>query len=172
MKQRGFTLTEALAVLAIGAVIVIAAVPSMFNAIKRSRLETAARTVASDVREARARSISSGWEYRVIGFHATTGGTRANQYRLLGRRSSATAWPANEAAVTSTSTQYAGAWVNIGLLFPRISLQPPAASFTLTFDSRGTSSDAATTFNPLTVAGYSGAQRTVTVSTVGSVRIQ
>jgi prepilin-type N-terminal cleavage/methylation domain-containing protein len=169
MRQRGFSMIEVLVAVTIGGLIVLAGVPAMTNLVQRSRLDTATRELLSDVREARSRAITTGWEFSVIGFHATTGGSWRNQYRLIGRRSGAVAWPDTDDAPFSSATQFAGAWVDLTSRHSGVSLQPSATSFTLTFGPRGTPTSTSG-FAPLVVAN-DNATRSLTVSTSGAVRI-
>jgi hypothetical protein len=71
-----------------------------------------------------------------------------------------------------SSTQYAGSWVRLDAMFPGVNMDYSTARFAVTFDSRGTSGDAATTFNPVVVTGKDGKQATLRVTTVGAIRVQ
>lgn len=161
---------ELLVAVTIGGLIVLAGVPAMTNLLRRSRVETVTRQVLSDVREARSRAITTGWEFRVVGYHATTGGNWSNQYRLLGRRSSAFAWPDDDDAPFSSSNQYAGPWVDVSTQQAGVRLEPSATSFTLTFGPRGAPTST-TGFAPLVVAN-DDVSRSLTVSTGGAVSVQ
>jgi hypothetical protein len=98
--------------------------------------------------------------------------TNKNRYRIFGRSTSSVSWPADTAAPMISSTQYAGSWVRIDSMFPGVNLDYTTTRFAVTFDSRGTSSDAATTFNPIVVTGRDGKQATLQVTTVGAIRVQ
>jgi prepilin-type N-terminal cleavage/methylation domain-containing protein len=169
VSRKGFTLTELLVALTIGGFILALALPAFMTTVRRSRLAAAARQVATDLREARSQAITSGWEYRLVGYDATSS-TRRNQYRCLGRSSAAGAWPDIDSAPFRSTTQYASAWTDIGSAFPGVGLQSADAGFEVTFDARGAAPAADDDFNPLTVSGTIGSA-TVTVAMSGSIRI-
>jgi Tfp pilus assembly protein FimT len=151
--------------------ITLAAVPAMTNIVKRNKLDTVTRQILGDVREARSRAITAGWEYRVQGWHATTGGTRKNQYRTFGRKTAATSWPATECAPFSSSTQYASTWTDVSAQKSGVSMVPSTGtSFTLAFGPRGTATDT-TGFAPLTFTNSTGS-KTITVSPTGMLKVQ
>src|SRR6185295_1181769 len=110
------------------------------------------------------------WEYRVVGYTTKSTGLHASQYRVLGRQSSAVAWPAENAAPFASDTQRAKGWVDVGSQYPGVLLDGPDADFLVTFDSRGTAAGAGATFNPVQVLGKNGLTTSITVSVVGGIR--
>ena len=172
MCKKGFTFLEFLVALAIGAMVIVVGVPTLSEVVRRSRHGSAVRKVLSDVRDARARAIATGWEYRVVGYDSDELGTRRNQYRTLARRSSAVAWPDEEVAPFLSNTQMASRWVDVAASYTGISLDTTGPRFEVTFDSRGTAPGAAADFNPLRVKGSGGLEASLTISVVGGARAE
>jgi type IV fimbrial biogenesis protein FimT len=170
MKQKGFTLLELLCALAVAAIAMAIVMPAFRSIMQRSRRDAAVRQVVLDVREARAQAITTGWEYRIVGYGADEDSSLRNQYRILARRSTAVAWPDESASPFESATQKAEGWKNIATEYPGVNLEAGDERFELTFDARGTS--AAGAFNPLTVTGHDGSSKSLTVSLVGAVTVQ
>jgi prepilin-type N-terminal cleavage/methylation domain-containing protein len=168
MCKRGFTIVEFMVALVIVALLAAIAVPGFSAVLQRSRLDAATRQIVSDFRESRSRAISTGWEYRVVGWDADDSGSSANRYRVFARRPPA-AWPADDVAPFENGTQLAGQWVNIASRFPGVEMHADSSRFFVTIDSRGRASG--TSFNSLELVGHDGVTNSVTVSAVGSVRI-
>ncbi|MCP3982308.1 MAG: hypothetical protein GY716_23645 [bacterium] len=158
--------------IAIAALVALIVIPNFSGVVQRNRHSSALRRIVSDVREARSNAVSTGWEYRVIGYDTNDSGSRSNQYRMLGRRSTSVAWPAEEVAPFSDAVRVAGAWVDIASEYHGVGLDTGANRFEVTFDPRGASPDAGTSFNPLKVTGYDGMQTKVSVSASGGIRIE
>lgn len=175
MTQKGTTLGETLIALAIGAMLVIIAVPAFRYMIRSSRLHAAARETVGDLREARAQAIATGWECRIVGFGASSSQPNRNQYRLMARKTSATAWPGDTSAVQSSATQRVEPWTDISSLFPGVDLDPGGAStydrFEAVFDSRGAATTSTNDFNPFRLVG-DGKPATVTISAAGGITLQ
>lgn len=171
VTARGFSSAELAITLAVVGLLALIAIPSFTSMVRRSRVSGASRQIISDIREARSRSLGSGWEYKLFGFAATSTDTRKNQYRVLGRSNSGVSWPSDTSAVISTSTQRAGAWMNINTGFPGVRLVSPTARFEVAFDSRGSAPGSAS-FNPLVVNNQWGTTSSITVTTTGGVRVQ
>lgn len=169
-SKKGFSSLELLVTLALVGLLLLIAVPAFSNILRRSRLDGAARQIVSDVRDARSQAIATGWDYRVVGFRFTSGNARRNQYRVVGRRSSAIAWPADTSPKFQSATQLAREWVDVATLYPGVRLVSPAGRFEVTFDSRGTAETSE--FNPLLARHPGLQQKSITVSVVGSVRVQ
>lgn len=176
VRQKGFTLGEVVVAVAILGMLAIIAVPSFSRALRRARVDVAVRHISKDLRQARSQAIKSGWEYRVVGFNAGTSDLHQNQYRLLARRSSAFAWPLDNAAPFVSDTLIAGAWTQVGLIYPGIAVStstPGAPSrFGVTFDSRGAASELNGSFSPFEIAGSHSASRALRVSPTGRISIQ
>lgn len=162
---------EALVVLTIAAMAMIIALPSLADVIRRARHGAAVRHVLYDVREARARAVSTGWEYRLVGYDAEETGERKNQYRVLARRSAAVAWPDEEAAPFASATQLASRWTDIAAEYPDIDFDSANPRFELTFDSRGTA-PGGPAFSPLRVLGPGELETSLNVSVVGGARLE
>lgn len=171
VTEKGFSSAEIAVALAVVALVTLTAIPSFTSMLRRSRVSGASRQIISDIREARSRSLGSGWEYKLFGFAATSTDTRKNQYRVLARANSGVSWPSDTSAVMSSTTQRAGAWVNVATSFPGVNLVSPTARFEIAFDSRG-SAPAASSFNPLVVNNQWGTSSSITVTTTGGVRVQ
>lgn len=171
MKEKGFTMLEVLCALTVGAIAVAIVIPGFSNVLRRSRLDAAVRQVVLDVREARARAVSTGWEYRVVGYgNDEDDADLRNQYRLLARRSSVVDWPAEDSVSFESATQLAENWIDLQGRFPGVTLGTADPRFELTFDARGSAT--AGEFNPLTITGHDDEEKSLTVSVVGSIRIE
>jgi Tfp pilus assembly protein FimT len=169
------TLAELMAAVAIGAMVVLVAVPAFQSILTRSRVDTATRQVVTDLRSARSKSIMTGWEYKLMGFGNSSTDLRKNQYRVLARSSSGVAWPADTANPMSSATQYAGAWTNLANLQTGAQLLPGGAGsnarFEIAFDARGSLSSNTGDFNPFQVR-VKTETRSITVSVIGGVTTQ
>ncbi len=170
-QENGFTLTELVFSVALGAIVLAVAVPAFDEILDRMRLNTAVRHVISDLREARSQAISMGWQYRIVGYDKDSGAFR-NQYRMLARRSAGVDWPDEDVAPFEDATRRASAWFDVGAAFGGVELDANGSRFELTFDARGTAPGAAAGFNPLVLTGDNGMQNTVTVSVVGGIEVQ
>lgn len=172
MSQKGFSTSELVVALAIGALILLAAVPAFSNMVAKSRVNAAARELIGDLREARGQAIATGWECKVFGFGAPSTNGRRNQYRMLARKTSAVAWPSDTAAPFRSSTQWAEPWVSVTTNNPGVSLDPGGLSaqdrFEVTFTSRGTATTSTNAFNPFRLLGKKDAIN-LTLSPVGGI---
>ena len=173
--DRGVTVIEMLVAVAIGALIIMIAVPAFRAMMDRQRLDTATRQMVNDLWNARSKAVATGWEYKIIGFGNTSTDTKKNQYRLLGRSSSAVAWPADTVAAFTSTTQSAGAWTDLSQLQTGIQFTPGGggtnARFEIAFNPAGGLSVNSGDFNPFTVT-MSGTVKTIRVSVVGGVTAQ
>lgn len=173
--RRGYTLIELVVVVGIIIVMLAAGLPFFTSMMKSSRLDAGTRQLAGDVRDARALATQSGWQYQIVGFNAGGGSTYKNQYRLLGRSSSAVAWPANTGPNIQTSTQMAGQWVNFNQLYSDVSLNPliGTTSFYVSFNSQGVAFEWTPSSDPwMTLTSQSGGSRYLRITSAGSVKIQ
>jgi len=174
-RQRGISLVEVTIAVAMLGLVVLIAAPAFGTMMRQSRVQASARQFAGDIRNARARAASTGWEYKIVGFRAGTG-TNANQYRLFGRKSGAVTWPVDTAAAASTSTTYAGGWIDFTKLYPGVSMSPGGSTgvsrFELSFEPRGVVKLSSGSFDPFTLNGTGGATKSLRVSTLGNVTIQ
>lgn len=169
-KQTGLTIFEVTIVLAVGTALMALAMPTFNTVIRDYRRDAAIQQVARDLRLARSQAISTGWQYRVIGFPGGAASDNANQYRLMARSSSAVAWPADDAAPFESATQLARSWVEFGQLHPQVTLSPGStAPFSVAFDSRGARVEITPNMDPLIIEGQSAETRSVGVSAVGRV---
>jgi Tfp pilus assembly protein FimT len=164
-----------LVAVAIGALIIMIAVPAFRTMMDRQRLDTATRQMVNDLWNARSKAVSTGWEYKVIGFGNASTDTKKNQYRLLGRSSSAVAWPADTVATFTSATQSASAWTNLSTLQEGIQFTPGGggtnARFEIAFNPAGGLSVNSGDFNPFTMT-VKGTTKTIRVSVVGGVTAQ
>lgn len=172
--RKAYTLVELVVVVGIIMVMVLVGLPFFTAMMRNSRVDAAVRQLTSDVRETRSRATLTGWQYRLVSFNYGGSSTYKNQYRLIGRSSTGVAWPADTGPSFEGATQMAGAWININTLYPGVKLNPAigTASTYVSFDARGVAFEIDAGFNPLTVTNDSGATKTVTVSSSGSVKIQ
>jgi len=172
MNRQGFTLTELALVLALVGIILAVTLPTFTEVLTRTRLDGAIRQMVSDLQEARSGAVATGWEYRVVGFRSAATHDRSNQYRVLARRSAGVSWPSDTAGVIESADLKAGAWINVPAFHAGVTISAPQDRFEVTFDSRGTSADAATDFNPLQMIGKNGDTKSVSVSVVGGITSQ
>jgi Tfp pilus assembly protein FimT len=174
-KERGISLVEIMIAVAMLGLVVLVAAPAFGKMMKSSRVQGSLRQFVGDVRNARARAASTGWEYKIVGFRAGTG-ANANKYRLLGRKSGSVTWPVDTAAVATTSTTYAGRWTDFTTLYPGVSLSPGGSTgvsrFELWFAPRGIVTGSTGSFDPFTLNGQSGVTKSFRVSNLGSITIQ
>jgi prepilin-type N-terminal cleavage/methylation domain-containing protein len=171
MRTRGFSAIELLLVMGIVLILVSVSVPSLSTMMRIYRQGAATQQIIGDLRKARSEAIRTGWQYRIIGFNSGGTSDYRNQYRLMGRQSSAFGWPSGTVDAFTSATQLAGAWVDINSLYPGISFNPDdaTADFSVVFDARGVriSFDS---FDPLVVDMGSGTSKSVIVSTVGGIK--
>jgi prepilin-type N-terminal cleavage/methylation domain-containing protein len=170
-SPHGFTLTELLVAIALGGLLLLIAVPALSGVMHRSYLDAATRHLVGEVNRARSRAVTTGWEYRVVGFDSSATANR-NRFRTLARRTTTTAWPADDAAQTLTAAQYAGPWIDIPSQHRGVSLDCDGTRFEVTFDSRGTAANVDASFNPVRLVGHEGDDKVVEVSVVGNVTVQ
>ena len=172
--RKGYSLIELLVVLAMLFIMTLVGLPLFTATLQNSRLDAAARQIAGDIREARAKATLTGWQYRLVGFNVGGGQAAKNQYRLLGRSSGAVAWPADSSGSFQSATQMAGAWINFNQLYQGVSLNPAnsSPSFYVSFNSQGVAFEWDPSINPLSIAHQSGGSRSVSITSAGSVRIQ
>ncbi len=98
----------------------------LMTSMDNARFNAAVQQIAGDMRLARSKAVSTGWEYRIFG-RDRRGGANANQYRVEGRRSAAFTWPAEADPAGQTADRYVGSWVRIGASYPGIQLDNSAA---------------------------------------------
>ena len=173
-SERGYTLVEILVATVMLAIIAGIAIPSFLAFTQRSKLDAAVRQIVEDVREARSRASLRGWQYRIYGFNYGAASAYKNQYRLMGRSSSAIAWPADAATPFETATQVVGMWNDMSTAYPGVRINPTDGTlhFWVAFDARGVAIDVDDSFKPLQVTHQTGGTKSVSVTTAGSVRIQ
>ncbi len=150
--------------------------PSFLTLMNRSQVDAATRHILSDVRRARSLAITTGWEYKVLGFNSDAPSGFANQYRFLARRPGGP-WPADTAAPSQNATQIAGQWVNLNNEYPGARINPGdtagTASFWVAFNARGVRIELDPSFNPMVVTDDGGAvTNLLNVSLPGIVTIQ
>ena len=172
MRERGFTVLELLIAIAIGAILIAVAIPSFLEIVRKGRHGSAVRRVVSDLREIRSDAISTGWEYRIVGYTAAEDGDRRNQYRIFARRSSSTGWPDEEVAPLQTATQMASRWISLEDEYPGVEFEQDSDRFEVTFTSRGSAPGASSTFNPLHLVDDKGHDIQLNVSIAGAIRVE
>jgi type II secretory pathway pseudopilin PulG len=171
-SQRGLSVVELTAALTVVAAIALAAVPPLVEIVHNSRLRAAARHLAGEMQQARARAVGTGWEYRIFGFGAAAGNGYRNRYRVLARSLPVQAWPDETAPPSESATLVVGEWIAIDDLFPGVQINAgDGDGFALTFDSRGVPIERSLNFDPLNVSNASGIEKFLTVSSVGNVAV-
>ncbi len=171
--RKGFSLIEVMVASAIAAVLMTVVFQNFTGLMRTYRRDGAIQQLTGDVRKARAEAIRTGWQYRLVGYSAGSASAYGNQYRLMGRSSTAAGWPADTVAAFQGTTQTAGTWTNVGALFKDVRINPSGNStFSVAFDSRGVRIEVDAGFSPAVVSGSNVASKSVSVSVVGSVRIQ
>ena len=170
--NRGFSIIELMVVVGIALIMVTVAVPAVTTMMRSYRRDGAVQHLVGDLRRARTEAIMTGWQFRIFGYNTVSTSPYKNQYRIMGRSSTAAGWPDDTAAPFQSSTQVARDWVNIPRIYQGITLNPGDATsdFYVAFDSRGVRIEL-DSFAPLVVSGQTGSTKSVTVSTVGSARI-
>lgn len=167
---KGYTLVELMMVVVILVIMVAVGLPVFSTMMRTSGVDAAAWQVAGSIREARAKAVRTGWEYRIFGGNG--GGTEAykNKYRLEGRRSTM-GWPSPSQDNVQTANNVSEPWRDVSKDYPGVVLNPSNAtsSFFLSFNSRGTVSTSSGF--ALSVA-KSGTAKTVSVTLAGKVKIQ
>jgi len=161
-------------VVAVAAFMAMVAVPGLLNSVRQSRLGAAARKLATDTQEARWRAVRTGWQYRIVGYGSSASSNK-NKYRLIGRSSTAVAWLSDTAAVTSTATQFASAWIDLSKQYPKVNLNQGITAnggrFFVSFDARGAAFERQAVA-PLVVTGQNNKTRSMNIASIGSVVLQ
>jgi len=170
-------------VVSIVAMISLISIPLIGRVVGQYRSEGSADAVVGSIREARAKAVASGWQYRVIGY--TSGGTIPDAFRIEGRDPNVAVpqWPAQVPSSTRTFTadQYADRWTSLRTEYggAQFAVTGGGTRFLMTFDSRGTLP--ATGCIPITnclegfpisvVIPTGGPTRNIQVTTAGGVQI-
>lgn len=173
-KRQGFSLVELMVVVTVAAIVVGIAMPNFVNLLQTFRRDGAIQRIAGDLRKARSEAIRTGWQYRIFGYNNGAPSTYKNQYRLMARSSGADPWPDDTAAPFQSATQMAGQWIDIKTLYPGIRINPSDGTdrFWVGFDARGVRIDLDPSFDPLVVMNKVGSTKSVSIATVGNIRIQ
>jgi Tfp pilus assembly protein FimT len=158
---------EAMCAVAVAALLVTLFASVFTGTLERSRVDAAVRELATEMREARSQAITRGWEFRIVGYRDGAADGPENQYRALGRQSSAVDWPAEDTDAFESETQMAGSWTDLASKYPGVAVAAGSERFELTFDSRGTAAGG----GALSVNGH-GSTKTLTVSVSGSVKVE
>ena len=170
-SKRGLTLVELAIAMMVLVILLAVAIPAFQALLQRSQLDAAVRQIMSDVRETQSRATLTSWQYQLVGYENDSGSPFNNQYRVIGRSSSAVAWPVDTVATFTSATQMAGNWINVNTMFPDVKLDTADAStkFYVSYDSRG----AAFQINsfPLNVSHKSGQKQCLGVTAAGSIRM-
>lgn len=125
MGSQGLTTIELAIVVVLLAIMAGGAFPAVRASIENARFNAVVRQVVGDVRLARAKAVSSGWQYRIRG-RDRRAGANASRYRLEGRRSTAIAWPAETDLPQQTADLFVGPWVNVRTNYPGVQLDNSA----------------------------------------------
>lgn len=181
LGNQGVTAIELVAAAAITAIAVGAAMPLIMTSVHNARFDAAVQQIVGDMRLARSKAVSTGWQYRIAG-RDRRNGANASQYRIEGRRTTAIAWPLETDLAGQSADQFVGPWVQVAAIYNGIQLDNSAAGANppmyAGFDPSGRLctplTQCFTGFSPLTVTKDStGATRQVWISpATGHVRIQ
>ena len=176
-SKRGMTLVELVIAMMVLVILSAIAIPAFQALLQRSQLDAAVRQIMSDVREVQSRATLTSWQYQLVGYENDSGSPYKNQYRVIGRSSSAVAWPVDTVATfnfptpAAGATQMAGNWVDVNKLYPDVKLDTADATtrFWVSYDSRG----AAFQINsfPLNLSHKSGQKQCLGVTAAGSIRM-
>ena len=179
LGNKGVSLIELVAAVAVLALLVGVAMPSFLTMMRRSQVNAATRHILSDVNRARSLAITTGWEYRILGFNVDAPSPFANQYRFLARANNTIDWTLFETVAPFQSpTQMAGPWVNLNNEYPGALINPGdtggQARFWVAFNARGVRIERDVSFNPLNIRSDSvgAVTRSLNVSLPGIVTIQ
>jgi hypothetical protein len=111
----------------------------------------------------------------VIGFGSSSTHANRNQYRIMGRRSSATAWPSDTAAPSTSTTLDVRPWVDLTTLQQGVVMAPGGTGtndrFEIAFDLRGAMSVSTGDFAPFQLQKGSRL-KAIRVSAVGGVSVE
>lgn len=170
-SKRGLTLVELVITMMVLVILSAIAIPAFQGVLQRSQLDAAVRQIMSDVREAQSRATLTAWQYQLVGYDNDSGSLYKNQYRVIGRSSSAVAWPVDTVNTFTSATQMAGNWTNVNTMFPDVKLDTAdaTAKFYVSYDSRGVAFQI-TSF-PLNVGHTSGQKQCLGVTAAGSIRM-
>ncbi len=180
MGTKGMTAIELLVTMILAAVLIGAAAPVLMTGVESARFNAAAGQVVGDMRLARSKAVSTGWQYRIRGRDQSSPSNPKNRYRIEGRRNSMIAWPSETDPPQQTADEYVGRWIEIAANYPGIWINNSSGSpkFFAGFDPSGRLctplSQCANGFSPLTITKVStGQTRQVWVSlATGHVRVQ
>jgi len=97
-KEKGFSLLEVLVVIGIATIVMSVMLPNLSGFMRTYRRDGVIDRVVGDLRSARTKAITSGWQYRIMGFNegpgirtkTSTGLWQEDRLQTGGRR---TQWP-------------------------------------------------------------------------------
>lgn len=177
----GFTLLELLLVVALIAMLSLISIPLIGRVMGQYRSRGAAEAVVGALREAKARAVASGWQYRVVGYPGS--GTIPNSFRIEGMDpNSGGVWPPQVPATRPTyaPNQYADRWVSLQQEYggSQVAVSGGGTRFVMAFDGRGSLPlNGCTPITncldgfPISVVAPSGTARNIQVTTAGGVRL-
>jgi prepilin-type N-terminal cleavage/methylation domain-containing protein len=173
-SEKGFTVMEMLLVVALVALIAGISLPMLASAMQRARANGATEVLAAAIRDARARAVTSGWQYQVVAYDS--GGAVPNAFRMQGFD------PANGGvappAGTATDPPFYGsnqmyeAYTPLAKAFGNAQIQVAGGTFRVTFDSRGQQVGACVPATCVVQVNTPSRTATLTVTTAGGVRLQ
>ena len=181
LGNQGLSVIELVTAVTVAAIAIGAAVPIIMTSVHNARFDAAVQQIVGDMRLARSKAVSTGWQYRIAG-RDRRDGANPSQYRIEGRRTAAIAWPLETDPAGQSADQFVGPWVQVAAIYTGIQLDNSAAGANppmyAGFDRSGRLCTPFTQcfagFNPLTVTKDStGQTRQVWISpATGHVRIQ
>lgn len=174
-RQKGFSLLEILVVAAGVAIVAGVSFPMVATVLQRARAAGAGDVLALTIRDARARAMATGWQYRVVAFDGS--GAVPNAFRIEGMNpATGGTWPA--ATATSPPVAYGvnqmyEAYTTLPAEFPGAAIEVPLGgpSFIVTFDSRGQQATACVPVACQVRIATPSRTATVTVSQGGAVQV-
>lgn len=152
LDYHGFTATELIIVVALLAILAAVAMPSFIGAIKKYRINAAARHLVSDLRLAQSNAVSTGKRYRIL-FNSSN----FNQYKM-------------QMEVASNWQDVTG-WTDLSTTYTGITVQSaPPSPYDVIFNSRGALDGAAGDIT-ITIRDPAGTTKNIVTKTSGKVSI-
>jgi Tfp pilus assembly protein FimT len=168
-RKAGYSALELLLVVAMIAVIAAMSMPFITGAVLRARANGAAEVLATAIRDARTRAVTTGYQYRVSAYDGT--GAVPNAFRIEGSADGGATWPAT-GTVTTPAGPLNDAYTDLAKGFGNAQVQVAGGTFRVALDSRGQRVGACVPATCVVQVTTPGRTATVTVTQAGGVRIQ
>ena len=168
-RNEGYSLLETLLVVAMVGILAAFSLPLVTRATQRARANGAAEVLAGAIRDARARAINNGNQYRVSAYDPA--GAVPNAFRVEGSTNGGVAWPA-VGTLTTPAGPMNDVYTNVTNNFGNAQIQVAGGTFQVTFDSRGQVVGACVPATCVVQVNNPSRTATITVTQAGWVRIQ